>query len=720
MSPRLLLGCAVVLVLVGCGGSDSNTTPPPQCRVTGVTVSPNTASVPIGQTTTLSAAIAQTNCTGLTPTWSSSSEAGTATVTVPQCVTGITLDRPTLSLRPGITETVRATLTPTTCSGVTVEWSSSAQAIAVVGNGNITGIAPGTATITARVGTVSATTTVTVLPPTLGSTWDESTVRIAGSADMPSNFVSASWAISETDILVAAFPSFHRYDGTTWRIVPGSASGVEAMWGSSATLVFGVGQRIVRFDGTAWTEMTNPGGNRLRAVWGSGPNSVYAVGQSGTILRFNGTSWAAMTSPTTTALVGVAGAGDTLVFAVGADGSILRYNGALWSIFVAPNSNRIFSSITMISPTLGYATSTEGLHRWNGTAWTLDTSFPGDNIPFVVRATTPSHVIVASDFGVLHRFDGTSWTALRRRTAARINSLAGVGSTTIAFGSGTAVRINEGTSSILYALPGLNSVWAFDADHAVAVGEDGAVLRYRNGTWTSETVGSLVTLTDVWATGPNAVFAVGTDPATSEPVAFRHDGTAWSALPKPAGTFPQAIWGTSTTNIYTVGSNQNVLRFDGSSWTTAATIGPLGAFALWGSGPSDMLLVGSSGTAVRFDGLGAVTPITTGATRALVSVWGSSPTNYFVGTNGQEFYRFNGTSFTPVTLPGGMSAVFGLWGTGPSEIFAVDFNGNVARFDGTQWQQLRVAASNRLFRALHGTPTRLFAVGPYGAVMVTR
>lgn len=748
MSPRLLAGCVVLFAVLGCGGSDSNTTPPAQCRVTGVTVTPNTATVPIGQTTTLSATVAQTNCTGLTPTWSTSSEAvatvsssgvvtavaagtstitatvsgvaGTATITVPQCVTGITLDRTAVSVRPGVTETVRATISPSTCPGVTVEWSSSANSIAIVGAGNITGLTPGTATITARVGTVSATVAVTVLPATLGSTWDESTLRLAGSADAPSNFVAASWAISATDLLVAAFPTFSRYDGSTWRTVPGVAFGVEAMWGSSATLVFGVGERIMRFDGTAWTEMTKPSSNRLRAVWGSSATSVYAVGQGGTILRFNGTSWASMPSPTTTNLVGVSGAGDTLVFAVGVDGSMLRYNGTLWSVFMAPSANRFFSSISMLSATLGYATSSEGVHRWNGTAWTLDASYPGTGIPFAVHATSPSHVIVSSDFGILHRFDGAAWSILRRRTAARLTSLAGVGTTTFAFGDGTAVRVDEATTSTLYARPALNSVWAFDANHAVAVGDDGAVMRYRNGTWSSETVGSFASLVDVWAAGTNAVFAVGMDPDTNQPVAFRHDGTAWSALPPPNGTFPTSVWGTSPTNIYVAGSNQNLLRFNGSSWSTVATLGPLGAGAIWGTGTADLLLVGSSGYAARFDGLSSITPISTGSTRALISVWGSSPTNYFVGTNGQEFFRFNGTTFTPVVLPGGMSAVYGLWGTGPDDVFAVDFNGRVARFDGTQWQQLRVTESDRLFRALHGTSARLFAVGPFGAVMVTR
>jgi hypothetical protein len=603
---------------------------------------------------------------------------------------------------------------------VTVEWSSSAASIAGVGNGNVFGVSPGSATITARVGTVAATVAVTVLPAVLGSNWDESTLRLAGGADAPSGFVAAAWAFGPSDIMVAASPSFHRWDGTSWRVVPGSPFGVEAMWGSGATQLFGVGQRILRFDGTAWTEMTNPGGNRLRAVWGSGPSSVYAVGQGGTILRFNGTAWSAMSSPTTANLVGVAGVGDTLVFAVGDDGSMLRYNGTAWSVVLPSDANRAFTAITMLSATLGYAVGLEGVHRWNGTAWIRDGAFPGTQLPRAVWASSPSNVIVAGSFGMIHRFDGATWTTPTRRTANARSVIAGAGNRAVVFGGATAVQLVDDESSLLYAYPEMQDVWAFDADHALAVGQDGAVFRYRSGTWTRESIGSFADLRGVWAAGPNAVFAVGLDPLTQQPIALRYDGTAWSALPAPVGTFPRAIWGTSATNVYVVGASPNLLRFDGSTWTTAATIAPLGANAIWGSGPSDILLVGSSGYAARFDGVSAVTPIASGTTRALVSVWGSGPNNYFVGTNGQEFHRFNGTSFTPVTLPGGLSAVFALWGTGPNEAFAVDFGGNVARFDGAQWQLLRTSSGRGFVNALHGTMARLFAVGPNGAVMVTR
>jgi hypothetical protein len=44
----------------------------------------------------------------------------------------------------------------------------------------------------------------------------------------------------------------------------------------------------------------------------------------------------------------------------------------------------------------------------------------------------------------------------------------------------------------------------------------------------------------------------------------------------------------------------------------------------------------------------------------------------------------------------------------------------VGRLDGATWTQLKSADSEFLFYGLHGTPTRLFAVGSQGAAMVTQ
>ncbi len=90
-------------------------------------------------------------------------EIASVTVTAaPKPATGITLNKSTLSLVAGNSETLTATVEPTDTTD-TVVWSSDNTSVATVDNtGKVTGVAAGTAKITATAGTKSATCTVTV------------------------------------------------------------------------------------------------------------------------------------------------------------------------------------------------------------------------------------------------------------------------------------------------------------------------------------------------------------------------------------------------------------------------------------------------------------------------------------------------------------------------------------------------------------------------------
>ncbi|UBV35727.1 Ig domain-containing protein [Staphylococcus xylosus] len=86
--------------------------------------------------------------------------------TNPIKVTGVSLDKESLTLNVGETETVKATIAPSTASDKSVAFTSSDDTIAKVDRetGEVTGVAPGTADIVATTidGNKTATTTVTV------------------------------------------------------------------------------------------------------------------------------------------------------------------------------------------------------------------------------------------------------------------------------------------------------------------------------------------------------------------------------------------------------------------------------------------------------------------------------------------------------------------------------------------------------------------------------
>lgn len=155
---------------------------------TGVSISPDSKTLNKGETVQLTATVLPTDATDKTVTWSSSNNdiasvdnkgevtavgPGTATITATandgsgkaaSCritvnepytppaivhVTGISLDRETATIKKGSILQLSATVTPSNADDKTVRWESSNTDVATVdGNGKVTAIAPGTATIT--------------------------------------------------------------------------------------------------------------------------------------------------------------------------------------------------------------------------------------------------------------------------------------------------------------------------------------------------------------------------------------------------------------------------------------------------------------------------------------------------------------------------------------------------------------------------------------------
>ncbi|WP_120487808.1 Ig-like domain-containing protein [Brochothrix thermosphacta] len=83
--------------------------------------------------------------------------------TLPIAVTGVTLNKTTLAKIVGETEKLTATVVPANATDKTVTWTTSDAKIATVGaDGTVKAIVGGSATITAKAGTKSATCEVTV------------------------------------------------------------------------------------------------------------------------------------------------------------------------------------------------------------------------------------------------------------------------------------------------------------------------------------------------------------------------------------------------------------------------------------------------------------------------------------------------------------------------------------------------------------------------------
>ena len=160
-----------------------NESAPEVIEVTSVSLNKTSLTLEIGESETLTATVMPSNATDKSVTWTSSDQAvatvasgrvtaigsGTATITAttgngktafctitviehaPEVieVTSVSLNKTSLTLEIGESETLTATVMPSNATDKSVTWTSSDQAVATVANGKITAVGSGTAMITA-------------------------------------------------------------------------------------------------------------------------------------------------------------------------------------------------------------------------------------------------------------------------------------------------------------------------------------------------------------------------------------------------------------------------------------------------------------------------------------------------------------------------------------------------------------------------------------------
>ena len=216
--------------------------------VTSVTLAPETLSIEEGKTAELTATISPANATTQQHSWSSENgkiakaygktlntakvtaigvgkttitytiggkEASCEVTVTPRTISveSITLNKPQLSLVKGATETLTATVLPTTATDKTVIWESSDTAVATVKDGIVTAVAAGNATITAKAGEKTATCAVTVTNPSNsgsssggGSSTPRYAVTVPDKTENGSLSVSSKNAKKGSDVTITATP----------------------------------------------------------------------------------------------------------------------------------------------------------------------------------------------------------------------------------------------------------------------------------------------------------------------------------------------------------------------------------------------------------------------------------------------------------------------------------------------------------------------------------
>ena len=410
--------------------------------------------------------------------------------------------------------------------------------------------------------------------------------QLQGVLAIPKGHLWAVWGSSSTDVYVVGNDLRH-FNGAQWKTVPGVSG--RAIWGSGPSDVFVVGDKIHHWDGKAWSASTLVAGTSLRGVWGTSPGQVVAVGYAGknisAVLRFDGKSWSQ---------------------------AVLGSCRMLSSVWPAP-SGEVFAGVSFINA------SCYGAIRHDGKTWHLDAGNTRATL-YDVWGSAATDVYVGGDrvktFNTtgdgLH-FDGKSWS--------RVNSPVGIG-----------------------------ALWGFSATEVYVLGN--GLSRFDGTKWS--TLPGFKSYYGIWGWSPSDIYLVG-----SAGKVQRFDGATWHPSIIPGNQSIVAVWGHSATGVHAVGKT-TIASFDGAGWKTSATPKGVSLVDVWSGGASDTYVSGfrsSSQGIVMSNATGAWQEVKTSTPMVgyAQSIWGRSSSEIYTLVIGwasnqehSSFVRYDGSTWKPM------------------------------------------------------------------------
>ncbi|MCA0375164.1 MAG: Ig-like domain-containing protein [Gemmatimonadetes bacterium] len=641
-------------------------------------------------------------------------------------VNAVTVTPTSASVVVGNTVQLSATVTVQGTLPTTVTWRSSNPSVASVNvNGVVSGMATGSATITALATAdttkkATAALTITSAPPPppppvsrLAVSWTAS--RLNG--PLIEDVVSIAAIDANTAFAINSNGDVFRFSAGSWSMSAAGASWntqFRAVHAASNTMAIAVGTNgvIARWNGTNWTSMGSGTTRTLNGVWVESTNTAFAVGDNGTALRFDGSTWSSGATGSTAVLDAVWSAGGVAT-AVGEDGEILRFASGSWSRQVSGTAGTL-TGIAGTSANDLVAVGRGGIIlRGNGTTWTRIGAgvVTADIYAVAGGASTGGIMYLATDVGLL-QLSGTAVSTVNTPYAPALFSagLDNSGSAWVGGQRGSVLRGAGASWSTNSLAPDLIDVWSTSATNAFIVGEFGFIYRWNGSTWTRQTAPTTATLNAVWAAGPNEAFAGG-DNGTM----LRWNGTTWSTVAFPGSGHVYGLWGSAANNVWAVTSAGTIARWNGSSWSVVSNTGtPL--WSVHGSSANDVVAAGASGAVWRFNG-SAWSTANINTTGTLAGVFAAGANDYYAigandaGNTGLAFFA-SGVSWSSINV-GSSRVLTSVWGPSDTDLYATGEQGTILRYNGTSWSAMASGTGDLLW-SVSGAPDGTgggFAVG---------
>jgi hypothetical protein len=348
-----------------------------------------------------------------------------------------------------------------------------------------------------------------------------------------------------------------------------------------------------------------------------------------------------------------------------------------------------------------------------GSTWTAVPGAPSGEL-WTVWANGSGDLWVGGTTGV-HRFDGTTWSEVSDVVATSVASIWGSSATdvwvlddpsrgfmgSIAMmpdptawhwdGSSWSAHVfeaNRGCPSCTGYVRGerLHTLIGFGPNDVWALGDwycyetecpewRATALHWDGSSWKPQAWGLVVPWHAIVAasgTSSNDLWVVGSRGTTSH-----WNGSAWSS---PAAN---AVWGASARDVWSVGDD--VRHWDGSAWSLVAAPTMKGLRGVWGSSASDVWAVGPSG-GMHWNG--TAWSVATGLSGN--AVWGTSANDAWAVGDAGTILHWDGKTWSSSTS-GTTNALRTIWGSSAGELFVGGDGGTFLRGDGTAWTVSAVA-----------------------------
>lgn len=303
-----------------------------------------------------------------------------------------------------------------------------------------------------------------------------------------------------------------------------------------------------------WSPMDGGAGASFAAVWGTGPNDVFAVGTASdgnaAVFHYDGAKWAPQFAGSAGTFPAVWASSPSDVYAAanvleeGAFASIYHYNGANWSPMARiPTENNEHAGFAILFALWGlsanqvfavgtyerYKNYAPLILRFDGTAWQPFPSPPLEGSLVDVWGSSANDLYVTAlrwdannpgyTAAVLFHYDGTTWAAVKEK-----------------------------------AVNALGFIWGSAVNDVVANLDPSSFLHYNGKTWSEKRAPTSSRIHDIWGVSTNDVFAVaGRD-------VLHYDGASWSSTATSATQDLNAIWGSSATDVFAVANGGTILH----------------------------------------------------------------------------------------------------------------------------------------------------------------